>query len=884
MKKHLLASMVAAATISVLTPLTSHAFGLGKINVISALNEPFKAEIPVTALKPEEKGNLQVKMASQSEFDRAGLNRSMLVNQMQFDIVESAGQHKILITSKQAIREPFLDFLVTATAGAGIILREYTVLLDPPEYVLAEIRPASSRPAPSPVASTETVTRASTTTYQYADSSSFSGSSYTVKRSDTLWNVALQTRPAADLTVHQMMMALLKRNPSAFNNENVNGLKAGVTLQIPSRSEIEALSHAAARQAFAEQTEAWKNRNKPAPAVQVAQALEETETTESSTTSAETTEAVAETEQSSTTTETAQTTVAGPESRLQLLAPDEVSQQQDASPNVQGDSKLQELTEQLTFAQETIEAQAQENIDLQQRMALLEEQIETMRRMISIEDTDLARMQAMLEEDSATVTELPVDGAEQGATTEDTVEQQQAATTAEVQNDTTDLSEDAASGSATESEQTEATDITDSAAAANEVDSVISKAAQTLNLDEAEVRSTIDKVKMFVAENKLPTALGLLLVLLILWLIVRRSSREVTWDEAVRKMDKADSKKTTATVVTTDLTDDLSASIEEEQPSEEKTAAELIEQADMFVGYADYVQAKSSLEQARTLEPANSLIAYKTLFVLYKLNQTDEFIELVEETEFDNDSLEWSEIREWGRELAPGHALFNQQNSTVEEQEDELDVADLNFNEPETETETATKDVTDDELKLNLDAETDSVEEVVEPEQADSGSIEFNFDDFSASNAAVADESISEADNDTTEQTPSRDIDDDLLSFDTNFGNAESETDESLNIDINNTDDFDNNISFDAEADSVDDADSFELGSVEMSADSDAADLEFDIGDLDDIDEAETKLDLAAAYVDMGDPDGARSILNEVLDEGSDEQRKRANDLLASLG
>jgi pilus assembly protein FimV len=69
-----------------------------------------------------------------------------------------------------------------------------------------------------------------------------------------------------------------------------------------------------------------------------------------------------------------------------------------------------------------------------------------------------------------------------------------------------------------------------------------------------------------------------------------------------------------------------------------------------------------------------------------------------------------------------------------------------------------------------------------------------------------------------------------------------------------------------------------------MPADSDAADLEFDIGDLDDIDEAETKLDLAAAYVDMGDPDGARSILNEVLDEGSEEQRKRANDLLASLG
>lgn len=881
MKKHVLASMVAAATFSVLTPLTSHAFGLGKINVMSALNEPFKAEIAVTALKPEEKDNLQVKMASQSEFDRAGLNRSMLVNQMQFDIVQSGGQHKILITSKQAIREPFLDFLVTATAGAGIILREYTVLLDPPEYVLAEMRPASSRPAPSPAATTETAPAPTTTRYQYADSSSFSGSSYTVKRSDTLWNVALQTRPAADLTVHQMMMALLKRNPSAFNNGNVNGLKAGVTLQIPSRSEVEALSQAAARQAFADQNEAWKNRNKPAPAVQVAETVEETETTEPATTSAETTEAATETEQSSTTTETAQATVEAPESRLQLLAPDEVSQQQDASPNVQGDTKLQELTEQLTFAQETIEAQAQENIDLQQRMALLEEQIETMRRMISIEDTDLARMQAMLEEDSATATEQPVDVAEQAATAGETVEQGQAATTEEVQNESTETSEAPASDSAVETEQTDATVATEPAPAVDEVDSVISKAAQTLNLDEAEVRSTIDKVKAFVAENKLQTALGLLLVLLILWLIARRSSREVTWDEAVRKMDKSEGKKAAAAVVTADIADDLSASVEEdEQPAEEKTAAELIEQADMFVGYADYVQAKSSLEQARALEPANSLVAYKTLFVLYKLNQSDEFVALVEETEFDNDSLEWSEIREWGRELAPGNDLFSQHSPTLEEQDDELDVADLDFNESEAEAETAIDDVTDDEFKLDLDAETESTEEVAEAEQADSGSIEFDFDDFSASKATAAD-----AEKDSVEQTPSRDIDDDLLSFDTNFGTAESaETDESLNIDINNNDDFDSNISFDAEADTAEDTDSFELDPVEMPADSDAADLEFDIGDLDDIDEAETKLDLAAAYVDMGDPDGARSILNEVLDEGSEEQRKRANDLLASLG
>ncbi|MBD3634299.1 MAG: pilus assembly protein FimV, partial [Methylophaga sp.] len=162
MKKRVLAGMVAAATMGLFTPLTSHAFGLGKIDVMSALNEPFRAEIGLTALRPEEKDNLQVKMASEAEFSKAGLNRSMLLNQMQFDIIESGGRSKILITSKQAIKEPFLDFLISATAGSGILIREYTVLLDPPEYVTAASRGTTQAATTEATTSTE---QPSTTRY-----------------------------------------------------------------------------------------------------------------------------------------------------------------------------------------------------------------------------------------------------------------------------------------------------------------------------------------------------------------------------------------------------------------------------------------------------------------------------------------------------------------------------------------------------------------------------------------------------------------------------------------------------------------------------------------------------------------------------------------------
>jgi pilus assembly protein FimV len=395
----------------------------------------------------------------------------------------------------------------------------------------------------------------------------------------------------------------------------------------------------------------------------------------------------------------------------------------------------------------------------------------------------------------------------------------------------------------------------------------VTTVAQVLNLDEAQVQTTIEKVKQFIADNKMPTILGLLLVLLVLWLIARRSNREVSWDEAVKKLDKADSKKATVAVVTPVIVDELTdAPAADDQLAEEKTAAELVEQADMFVGYADYVQAKSSLEQAQALEPANTLVAYKTLFVLYKLNQADEFIDLAEQTEFETDSFEWSEISQWGKQLAPGHALFADQTVSSSFETEEADTTDLAFNELES---------ASDDIDLDLDADVTAAAEV------DGGHIEFNLDDFATSN--TVDGENADINEDMAEPTASKQADDDLLSFDTNFSRVDSDDDASLNIDSNDSEQDDNSLSFDAVDEAAADADNFELDAVDLPADSDTPDLEFDIGDLDDIDEAETKLDLASAYIDMGDPDGARSILNEVLVEGSEEQKNRAHELLESL-
>lgn len=142
MKHNTLAGLSFATTLGLFAPLPVHAFGLGQITLQSALNEPFRAEIAVNALRDDERGNLEVRLASTQDFERAGLDRSFLLTQLNFEVVEDATSTRILVTSDVPIKEPFLGFLLAATTGQGKMLREYTVLLDPPKNCIEDVHPA----------------------------------------------------------------------------------------------------------------------------------------------------------------------------------------------------------------------------------------------------------------------------------------------------------------------------------------------------------------------------------------------------------------------------------------------------------------------------------------------------------------------------------------------------------------------------------------------------------------------------------------------------------------------------------------------------------------------------------------------------------------------
>jgi pilus assembly protein FimV len=249
-------------------PSVSWALGLGEIDLQSALNQPMRAEISIVGASGEEITGIDVQLASQSAFDRLGLDKPQFLNSLQFEVGRnSRGEPVLKVSSLIPITEPFVTFLLEAKWARGSLLREYTVLLDPPTFV------PQATPAPAPVVrapSTATqTTRTSGTVLRQPESTPVAETvaparapyippegGYRIGRGDTLWEVAERYRPSG-ITVNQMMIALYEANPEAFSG-NINRLRAGSILRIPSAEDMRAVSGSAADSAVREHMNSWK--------------------------------------------------------------------------------------------------------------------------------------------------------------------------------------------------------------------------------------------------------------------------------------------------------------------------------------------------------------------------------------------------------------------------------------------------------------------------------------------------------------------------------------------------------------------------------------------------------------------------------------------------
>jgi pilus assembly protein FimV len=247
------------------------ALGLGQVQVKSSLNQPLLAEIPVLESTPGEAAELQVKLASAESFARIGLERpsGALLSALKFEVVEGAGGRKVVrISTPNRVSDPFVSLLLEAEWGRGKLLREYTLLLDPPVAVPSRAQPSQTRALPGgdvrPAPAEDLATPPAMATPRAAAPARpaaggpglVPGESYgPVSEGDSLWKIASRAMPTdGSVNINQMMVALQRANPDAFIGGNINRLRTGAVLRIPSRDELSSISAGEAAQVVREQS------------------------------------------------------------------------------------------------------------------------------------------------------------------------------------------------------------------------------------------------------------------------------------------------------------------------------------------------------------------------------------------------------------------------------------------------------------------------------------------------------------------------------------------------------------------------------------------------------------------------------------------------------
>jgi pilus assembly protein FimV len=262
---------------ALLSPTALYALGLGEIRLNSALNQPFDADIELVSAAQEDLGALRASLASSDTFVRYGLDKPAYLSDFTFRVVRSGGRDVLKVTSPRPVTEPFVTLLVEANWPRGRLLREYTVLLDPPVFapasavaepaIAAPAAAAAPRPtpprsepaaAPAPAPSEPQPSRPAAAMAVEPDSN------YRVRPNDTLWGIASAAYPGARADVNRAMVAIYEANPSAFGG-NINVLRAGSTLRIPQADEVAAVSAAVAAAEVSRQYEAWRSRPRHIP-------------------------------------------------------------------------------------------------------------------------------------------------------------------------------------------------------------------------------------------------------------------------------------------------------------------------------------------------------------------------------------------------------------------------------------------------------------------------------------------------------------------------------------------------------------------------------------------------------------------------------------------
>lgn len=386
---------ISLAVCLALMPFSGFAAGLGKLNVNSGLGEPLKAEIELLSVSPDELSTLVAAIASEEAYTAQGITRLSIHNNIQVELAKRSDGSPILkLRTNQPVSDPYLDMLIQVDWASGRLQREYTVLLDPPGYkqsvdnvVPMPVRPPSvnmsSGASSNNNSSANVANGAPSKRSQQSRKSSkvvpdpkaelIDNQQLTTQRGDTLSLIAKQTQ-VEGVSLDQMLVGLYENNKQAFTEGNMNRLKVGQIIKVPSKESLTSISTSQASKAVKIHSSNWNAyRNALAGAVASSPAMETAEQKQSASGKV----GVAEDKAAPLTT--------GPKDVVKLSAGDKSLTKNG------GDSKA--LQDKITALEEETTARESSLKEAQERTAALEKQVQDMQKLLALKSQAMSDVQ-----------------------------------------------------------------------------------------------------------------------------------------------------------------------------------------------------------------------------------------------------------------------------------------------------------------------------------------------------------------------------------------------------------------------------------------------------------------------------------------------------------
>ncbi|EJM65389.1 FimV domain containing protein [Pseudomonas sp. GM49] len=344
--------VLAIAAASALSSGMAHALGLGELTLKSTLNQPLVAEIELLDVKDLTAAEVVPSLASPDDFAKAGVDRQAFLNDLTFTpVLNASGKSILRVTSSKPLTEPMVKFLVQVMWPNGRLLRDYSVLLDPSKFS-PQAAEAAAQPAPtSSVAAPVT--------------GATKPSQYTTTRRDTLWEIAAKARNGG--SIQQTMLAIQALNPDAFIDGNINRLKTGQVLRLPDQAQSTSLAQPKAIAEVAAQNSAWRQGRryvaKPGAGQQQLDA-----------------------------TNRARTDGAPAQAATDKLSLVSAESGKNRGKGAAGDARA--LSNKLAVTQESLDTSRRDNAELKSRMADLQSQVDKLQRLIELKNNQLAKLQA----------------------------------------------------------------------------------------------------------------------------------------------------------------------------------------------------------------------------------------------------------------------------------------------------------------------------------------------------------------------------------------------------------------------------------------------------------------------------------------------------------